>query len=43
MTRELTPEQNDAIAEVVLDMDERLAAEDAAAAAAQETAEPRPA
>lgn len=43
MTRRLSDEQHDALAEVIADVDERLAAEDAAAAIAQETAEPQPA
>lgn len=43
MTRRLSDEQHDALAELAVDIDERLAAEDAAAAAAQDTAEPQPA
>lgn len=43
MGRPLTDDQLDTLADVALDMDERIAAEDAAAAAAQDTAEPQPA
>lgn len=43
MTRELSEEQHDALAELALDIEERIAAEDAAAAREQEPAEPRPA
>lgn len=43
MTRPLSQEQLDTLAEIAADVEERLAAEDAAARVAQETAEPKPA